>query len=201
MIGRLNYLLKKLVIETLGVVIAQGGSLILENTGNGVSWFYNNTYGLIVGGKDLRGGQYVVLGGFTAAVNAESITPDEAGSPKAKIYGGEGSIPGAGTLDLASDTPIRWFNGDNAFSGSADLRGRRLSAGVWLVDDAAGGSAEVRAAKLGLAAGVFFTSYAGSPENNVAANKGAICSDTTNAKLYFKTTDTVATGWVEMARV
>lgn len=37
--------------------------------------------------------------------------------------------------------------------------------------------------------------YPGSPEGNVPANTGSVCSDTTNGGLYIKTTDTVATGW------
>jgi hypothetical protein len=35
----------------------------------------------------------------------------------------------------------------------------------------------------------------GSPEGSIAANKGSICSDTTNGALYVKTTDIVNTGW------
>ena len=35
----------------------------------------------------------------------------------------------------------------------------------------------------------------GSPEGVIAADKGSICSDTTNGALYVKTTDTVNTGW------
>lgn len=38
-------------------------------------------------------------------------------------------------------------------------------------------------------------SYAGNPENNVTAPIGSICSDTTNAVLYFKVTGTGNTGW------
>jgi len=40
----------------------------------------------------------------------------------------------------------------------------------------------------------------GSPESVVAADKGSICSDTTNGTLYVKTTDTVNTGWEELQK-
>jgi len=36
---------------------------------------------------------------------------------------------------------------------------------------------------------------AGTPEGNIAANIGSYCLDTTNGKMYIKTTDTVNTGW------
>lgn len=37
--------------------------------------------------------------------------------------------------------------------------------------------------------------YAGTPEGNLAANKGSYCADTTNGEGYIKTTNTVNTGW------
>lgn len=40
-----------------------------------------------------------------------------------------------------------------------------------------------------------YYNHAGSPESNVAANIGSICSDTTNGDVYVKTTDTANTGW------
>jgi hypothetical protein len=36
---------------------------------------------------------------------------------------------------------------------------------------------------------------AGTPEGAIAADTGSLCTDTTNADLYIKTTDTVNTGW------
>lgn len=39
----------------------------------------------------------------------------------------------------------------------------------------------------------------GTPEGAVAADIGSICSDTTNGKIYLKTTDTANTGWVEIS--
>ncbi|KKL54086.1 hypothetical protein LCGC14_2268930, partial [marine sediment metagenome] len=39
---------------------------------------------------------------------------------------------------------------------------------------------------------------AGTPEGAVAANIGSLATDTTNGALYIKTTDTVATGWVQV---
>lgn len=41
---------------------------------------------------------------------------------------------------------------------------------------------------------------AGSPEGVVAANIGSLCRDTTNGDLYIKKTDTVNTGWLELAQ-
>lgn len=40
--------------------------------------------------------------------------------------------------------------------------------------------------------------YPGSPEGNVAADIGSLCSDTTNGPIYYKTTDTANTGWVQV---
>ena len=38
----------------------------------------------------------------------------------------------------------------------------------------------------------------GTPESVVAADKGSLCSDTTNGAFYIKTTDTVSTGWLKL---
>lgn len=44
----------------------------------------------------------------------------------------------------------------------------------------------------------YYTSH-GSPEGVVAADKGSVCSDTSNGNLYTKTTDTANTGWLLLA--
>ena len=40
--------------------------------------------------------------------------------------------------------------------------------------------------------------YAGSPENNVTANKSGLCVDTTNDFLYYNFTEGAITGWTKI---
>jgi hypothetical protein len=137
-----------------------------------------------------------------------TVRPSNGG--KIKVYQGESpSAPGTWQLALASDVALIWDNDDDLYNETAgDLRARRSGGNTLTIDDGAGGAAALivignvtatggvmTATAHALASGAFWTEYAGSPENNVVANKGSMCSDNTTGEVYRKTTNGVATGW------
>lgn len=110
---------------------------------------------------------------------------------------GSGSIGSVTTAMTSGAWAIVEFEADlSAYAAPFQLTGTGPAANLlveWIYVQPI--AAEQYCSSIHMGSRVLVTQYAGSPENNVTADPGSFCLDTTNGAAYIKTTGTSNTGW------